>query len=111
MFSRLLIMSLGGIALSSGAMAGCVDSEPYEVCILEAQRNNALNDLAHLAGQQDRQEKYWRAYLGGEEVQRQALTLWWQQYLAGEEEQRQQAARESATMAARAAEAARSHGR
>jgi hypothetical protein len=89
--------------------AACPDNQPYEICLLEAQRDNAMNDLVRVAAQQDRQEKWWKAYLAGEEIQRQATDAWWKSYLAGIEEQRQTAAREGATQAARAAETARRH--
>lgn len=64
-------------------MAECPPTEPYEICILETQRNNALNDLARLAGTQDRQEKYWRSYVAGRDVLDDATAEYWRQYVDG----------------------------
>jgi hypothetical protein len=89
--------------------AACSDNQPYEICLLEIQRNNAMNDLVRVASEQSRQEKWWKTYLLGEEVQRQAMDTWWRAYQDGLEQQRQAAGRKGADLAARAAEAARRH--
>ena len=96
------ILAVFMMSLPAWAREGipCLPQEPYQVCVLEAQRNNALNDLANIAGEQDRAEKAAAV-----------LAEWWRSYVAGVEAQRQEAQQAASAGAARAAEAARPRGR
>jgi hypothetical protein len=95
MVSAVIWFLLGITPALAGEMpTACSPETPYEICILIIQRNNALNDVAHNAGQQDLQEKkwkaedeakaeYWKKYIDGEEIQRQGLAQYWSEYITG----------------------------
>jgi hypothetical protein len=77
----LFALFLAGTAHAEGQ---CPPNEAREVCVLEAQRNNALNDIASVAGQQDRSEKWWKAYVEGRDAQDKAKEEFWREWVDGE---------------------------
>lgn len=94
----------------------CAKEEPYEICIIMLQRDQAQNDLARVAGEQKREEiqatakeEYWKNYVNGIEIQVQNQQKYWEDYLKGMEVQRQSTEQNAKVNSAWAASAARRH--